>query len=315
MSTRLPFLIGDQGRYEVSQLVAQGGSANIYLAFDTVDRAWRAVKMLRPEVRMRTDTRKRLKAEAETLSRLDHPNILRVFDWAIWGEDAWIVMEYAARRSVGHHVDVTGAMPVGAALEVTRQVCLGLEHAHAAGVIHRDVKPHNVLIDDRGVCVVADFGIAAIEDGLDDRITTTGSTLGTLGYMAPEQLDSAKTVDERADVYSVGATLFHMLVAREPTDLFFTGPNHPGLVAASPGVRELVLRSTRRKAPDRYPSVAALREAVEVLQRDHPRPDALAYPLLAPSPGALGRASSSRAPAAFDLSADVTIVPITVQDE
>lgn len=312
---RLPFLLGDQGRYEVSQLVATGGTSNIFLAFDTVDRAWRAVKMLRPEVKMRTDTRKRLKAEAETLARLDHPHVLRVFDWAIWGEDAWLVMEYAARRSVGHHVDRHGPMPVGAAVEIARQVCRGIEHAHAAGVIHRDIKPHNVLIDDRGVCVVADFGIAAIEEAVDDRITTTGSTLGTLGYMAPEQLDSAKTVDERADVYSIGATLFHMLVAREPTDLFFTGPNHPGLVAAPAGVRDLVLRATRRKAADRFPSALALREALEALQVEHPVPDALAYPLLAPSPGALGRAPSSRAPAVFDLGADVTVVPVTHQDD
>ena len=112
---KTPFFLGDDDRYEVTQLVAEGGTARIYIAFDTVDRAWRAIKLLRPEYRMRTDTRKRLKAEAEALSRLQHPHILKVFDWQIWGEDAWIAMELAERHSAGQWVDHHGAMPVAAA--------------------------------------------------------------------------------------------------------------------------------------------------------------------------------------------------------
>ncbi len=312
----LPFNLGDNNRYEVTQLVAEGGSARIYMAFDTLDRAWRAVKILRPEYRMRTDSRKRMRAEAEALSRLRHPNILQVFEWVIWGEDAWIVMEFAQRASVGQWVESQGAMPTAAALEVARQVCVGVEFAHASGVIHRDIKPHNVLVDARGVCIVADFGIAAILDSTDPRLTTTGSTLGTLGYMAPEQFDSAKTVDERADVYSIGATLFHLLVAREPTDLFFTAGRSAELQACPPDVRQLVLDASRRKRADRFGSVAEMREAIEAVQEDFPASQAVECPLLAPPappppPAHFGATVSPAGPPTFDLEAAVTVEPKT----
>lgn len=310
---KTPFFLGKGERYEVTRLVAEGGTAQIYMAFDRSDRAWRAIKILRAEYRGRTDTRKRMQAEAEALGRLDHPNILRVFEWSIWGTDAWIAMEYASRGSAGHWCDAKGPMPIGGALELIRQVCVGVEYAHSEGIVHRDLKPHNVLVNPRGQGVVADFGIAAMTDEERTRITKTGATLGTMGYMAPEQFDSAKTVDGRADVYSLAATLFHLLLATEPSDLFFTATRHPGLAEVPEPVKQIVIRGSRRRRSDRYPSVSDFRQAVESLQDEWPLPDPDEFPLLhAPAPPPLPEGfgpTLKSGPPTFDLESVSTVAP------
>ena len=117
----LPFMLSN-GRYHVSSLLAQGGTARIYIAYDNHDRAWRAIKVLRPEYARRTDIRKRLAAEAEALRRLQHPHILRVFE-SVVGDDAYFVMEYAEQGSIGDWVADHGALPQPAALQVIHQVC------------------------------------------------------------------------------------------------------------------------------------------------------------------------------------------------
>lgn len=272
----VPFTLGS-GRYHVVKQIGEGGTSRIYLGLDTRTEAWRAVKVLRPELSAHGDVRERLTAEARTLGMLRHPHLLRVF--AAGGDNGliWFVMEYAERGSVDALVEQEGPLSARAAVEVLLQVCKALQHAHAYAVIHRDVTPRNILVDGQGVVKVGDFGVARI---LENRITKTGHPLGTLNYSAPEQLDSAKHVDARADVYAVGACLFRLLTGQLPQDAFLLRSDDPRLAPVPEPLRDVVLTATRYRPEHRYGSMqalaAALRRARAAL------PGAPPHPLLTP---------------------------------
>jgi hypothetical protein len=202
------------GRYQLADKLGSGGMATVYKAWDDRLRVWRAAKVLAgasPQVRARFER------EARAMARLHHPGVLAVHDV---GEDElgpWLVMDLAAGGSLADVVARHGPLPPRRAVAMVRDVLAALQAAHDAGIIHRDVKPQNVLLDASGRPLLADFGIARLDDA---SLTATRASMGTLAYMAPEQRTSAARVDGRADVYAAAGTLVALLTGREPADLF-----------------------------------------------------------------------------------------------
>jgi serine/threonine-protein kinase len=154
-----------------------------------------------------------------------------------------------------------GAMPARMACEVMDPVLAGLTAAHDAGVVHRDIKPHNILVTRRGVPKVTDFGIAHVTE-TDRSLTKTGVVMGTWGYMAPEQRTSARKVDARSDVYAVGASMYTMVTNREPVDLFAADMDEELLEGVDPHIAQVIIRSTRYKPEERYQSAEDMREGL-----------------------------------------------------
>ena len=303
---KLPFRVAD-GRYHVTALVAEGGTARVFVAYDNHNRAWRALKMLLPEYAQRPDLRRRLITEATAMKRLDHPHITKVFEAFEDDENAYLIMEYAERGSVGDWIQEHGPLPAAAAVEIMLQLCRAVTHAHDSGIVHRDIKPHNVLVDGRGLCTVADFGIAQVT--WEERQTRTGAALGTLGYIAPEQLDSAKHVDGRADVYSIGATLYMFLVGTSPRDLFMFGRSAEVFSPIPEPLLELIVGATRHFRGDRIQTVARLQEMFTEAQGELAPLDAhfalLAAPKAPPVPkGLSGTVAPSRLSSAFSVRRD-----------
>jgi serine/threonine protein kinase len=283
-----PRLLG--GRYELIEKIAEGGNALVYRAWDRETSEWRAIKMLMPEFAKRSTLVQRFEREGDTMKRLlDHPNICRVFDTGTEGDRVWLAMEYAEGGSVINWVERYGPMPPQMATRVAVALCKGIAYAHGEGVIHRDVKPHNLLVDRDGQCKVTDFGIAQILERT--RVTMTGTVMGTIGYIAPEQHESAKHADQRADVYSIAATIYTLVHGEAATHLFMAEDrDFDGI----PDPLALIIRKGaqyRREA--RYRSVAEMQQAFEetldLLAPDPPSTPPLVEPglgLPAPSRGA-----------------------------
>ena len=203
------------GRYEVTHLIARGGMAQVYRALDTRLGRHVALKVLFPELSVDRTFVERFRREAQAAANLSHPNIVAVYDW---GEDEgtyFIVMELdrPARRSPPRCAREK-TLPATRAATIAAQVATALAYAHRHGVVHRDIKPGNVLLTDDGQVKVTDFGIAqavSTEEGL----TMAGSVMGTAAYFSPEQAEGA-VVDGRSDLYSLGVVLFEMLAGRPP---------------------------------------------------------------------------------------------------
>ncbi len=262
--------IGD-GRFVITERVGEGGMSGVYRAYDTHMRTWRAVKVLLPKFAKKRKIRARFEAEAHTLARLEHPNLVRVYDVGDASTLPYLVMELVSGGTLVHWTHLNGAMPPHMAVSCVIQVCRGVVAVHQGGVVHRDIKPHNVLIATDGTCKLTDFGIA---QGTGDNLTKTGSAMGTLGYMCPEQRSDAKSVDARADVFGLGATLWHLLKAEIPSDIFMCEDN-PSMLNDVPGpVRAMLTRAVAYNREDRHPDVEALLadliEALSALELDPP---------------------------------------------
>ncbi|MEZ4241628.1 MAG: serine/threonine-protein kinase [Myxococcota bacterium] len=272
------------GRYTLVSKIAEGGMAGVYRAWDHKMRVWRALKVLLPEFTQRDILRARFEGEAKTMARLDHPHVIRVYDVGTREALPYMVMELAEGGTVNGWVDLHGPMPARLAVDIVVQVADGLAAAHALEVVHRDVKPHNVLIAADGACKITDFGIA--HGAVDSERTRTGATMGTIGYMAPEQRNDARTVDARADIYSLGATLYKMVVGKVVPDLFLA-EHEPSLLEPVPELlREVVLRACfhdrGRRYPDAHTLIRALQEIRSLLPADPPDTPPLPLPAAAP---------------------------------
>src|SRR5688500_16896696 len=166
------------GRYAIVAKIAEGGMAGVYRGWDFKLKVWRAIKILLPEYAGRASLRTRFETEASTMARLDHPNVIRVYDVGTAEALPYMVMELAEGGTVNGWIDLHGRMPAALACDVTIQAAAGLGAAHRIGVVHRDVKPHNLLVTAEGVVKVTDFGIARVL--FADGLTRTGSTMGTI---------------------------------------------------------------------------------------------------------------------------------------
>jgi len=192
------------GRYQVGELLGRGGMAEVRAAHDErLDREV-AVKILRPELAADEAVHQRFEAEARTAARLSHPNVVNVFDAGTDGDRVYMVMERLPGTTLENEMKA-GPMAVARVVDIGRQVASGLAAAHLAGIVHRDIKPGNVLTVPDGTVKVADFGIATVMGSAS--VTATGLVVGTPAYLAPERATGASAT-VRSDVYSVGAVLY-----------------------------------------------------------------------------------------------------------
>jgi eukaryotic-like serine/threonine-protein kinase len=268
-------MIGEliDGRYEIEDLVGTGGMSSVYRARDTVLEREVALKILHDHFSGDPDYVERFRREARAIARLNHPNIVTVIDRGEFGGRQFIVFEHVPGHNLKDVVRRHGPLPVPEALALTQQIARGLAFAHDHGVVHRDVKPQNVLLDENGTVKVTDFGIARSIDPRDE-LTQTGTMLGTSDYIAPEQA-SGRRVDARSDQYSLGVLLYELLTGEPPYsgDTFMAvAMKHvrdpvPSVRKRRPDVssrvEEILVRAMAKRPEDRFPTTEAMTAALE----------------------------------------------------
>ncbi|MBI4612763.1 MAG: serine/threonine protein kinase [Planctomycetes bacterium] len=210
---RGPFEIVDD--YRIVQRLAQGGMGEVYLAVETSNARPVAVKMLRGALASDVRSVERFCREAKILLCLSHPNIVRCLGSGVYERAPYLVMEYVAGKTIRRHLDRKGRLDLPLAVQVAYQLTKALDHAHAHEIIHRDVKPENVLLDRQGTVRLLDLGLAK-SLGASGVLTGSHVLMGTLYYIPPEQIADAGHVDHRADIYSLGATLYEMATGVRP---------------------------------------------------------------------------------------------------
>jgi serine/threonine protein kinase len=281
------------GRYRILHVLGTGGMATVYRAHDNRLDVERAIKVLMPAVAAKRKLRARFDNEARTMARLHHPNIVMVHDVAQDGDRAYMVMELLEGGSVMGWLERNGPMPLRMACDVMRPMLAALAVAHGKGVIHRDIKPHNILISADGVPKVTDFGIAQIRDDRGQQLTGTGTVMGTWAYMAPEQKLSAKKVDERSDVYAAAAMLYALVTNEEPFDLFSSEIQDELARRLPAEIAPIIKKGTRYRPEDRYQTATEMLAAITDVLPSLPPIPAGTKPLggnLLPDPASVPRA-------------------------
>jgi len=245
------------GRYHVDRVLGRGGMATVYLAENRETGVSVAIKVLRPELASILGPT-RFHREIEILTRLRHPNILPILDSDDRGPFLYFVMPYVAGDSLEALVQREGPLPVDRVLEIARDLAAAIDYAHGEGILHRDIKPGNVLLEKQRA-LVCDFGIArAIETASEEPISSSGLVIGTPAYMSPEQAISGQ-LDRRSDIYALGCVLYEMLAGEPP----FTGASYQAIIARQLGDKPRSLRVVR---PDLPPAVELA--VLSALQKD-----------------------------------------------
>ena len=263
-----PRVLGN--RYEITKAIARGGMARVYLARDrSLDRPV-AVKELVPEFAADESFVERFRREAQAAANLTHPNIVGVYDWGTQDNTYFIIMEYVDGPVLSKVLRDEGPLHPRRAAELASEVAAALGFAHSRGVVHRDVKPGNVILTSSGQAKVTDFGIARAMSAPEENLTQAGSVMGTATYFSPEQAQGLP-VDQRSDLYSLGVVLFEMVTGRTP----FTGetplaiaykhvqdqpPAPSTLVSGLPaGLEAVIMKLLRKRPEDRYANAEDLR--------------------------------------------------------
>ena len=264
-------------RYEIKGLIAQGGMGDLYLARDPNTDRLVALKLLNATLDS-SDIRGRFEREARALASLNHPNVVHIYDYGDFQGAPFIVMEYVRGETLAEKIKRHAPMPVSEKLRLMVELCAGLTHAHQAGIIHRDVKPANLLVDQDEHLKILDFGIARVGGSNLTRLGTLGTLMnmqiGTPGYMSPEQIEGGE-IDHRTDVFAAGAVCYELLSNREA----FSGGNtaeienqvitgQPAPLASlipglDPELDAIIARALAKHRDQRYPSAAMLGEAIE----------------------------------------------------
>jgi serine/threonine protein kinase len=239
-------------RYQLVRELGQGGMATVYLAQDVKHGREVALKVLRPELAAILG-RERFLAEIRLTAKLDHPHILTLIDSGETGGYLWYVLPYIRGESLRQKLNRERQLSLTDALAIATDVAAALDYAHARGVIHRDVKPENILIHE-GEAMLTDFGIAlAVREAGGERLTETGLSVGTPQYMSPEQATADRHLDGRSDIYSLGAVLYEMLAGEPP----FSGTSAQAVIAKLMTERPTRLRTVRDTVPEGVDTAAA----------------------------------------------------------
>ena len=276
---------------EILALLGQGGMGMVYKARQPqLDRIV-ALKVMRADLSRDPAFAERFAREARALAKLNHPNIVSVFDFGQSGGHCWILMEFVDGTNLRELLRTKTLAP-REALGIVPKVCDALQYAHDEGIVHRDIKPENILLDKKGRVKIADFGLAKLvgKDASEFSLTATGMTLGTPRYMAPEQFDKPQEVDHRADIYSLGVVLYEMLTGEVPMGRF-------SLPSATIGVDvrldEIVLRTLEKEPSRRYQHVSEVKSQVEGVA-SKPVAAASSSPLGSPVPKTERQAEDTR---------------------
>jgi serine/threonine-protein kinase len=273
------------GRYRVERTLGHGGMASVYLARDSeLDRPV-ALKILALQSADNSEFRRRFLREAQLAARLSHTNVVQVYDAGEENGSPFIVMEFVPGATLADVLAQRGPLGVAEATHITRQAAIGLQHAHDAGLVHRDVKPQNLLVREDGVVKIADFGIARAAEL--SRVTRLGTVLGTAAYLSPEQARGDE-VTASADIYSLGAVLYEELTGRPPFEFSslaeLAEQQRDGIVTPvrdlEPSVpveiEALVMRCLAREAGFRPGSAAEVARALEPEVARHTVPTVVA---------------------------------------
>lgn len=265
-------------RYRIGERIGGGGMALVYRAEDMQLGREVAVKVLRSQFGSDEDFVRRFRREAQNAASLSHPNVVQIYDVGREDDQHYIVMELVEGKTLKALIQEQGPLPVAQAARIAGEILRALDHAHAQRIVHRDIKPHNILISKDGRVKVTDFGIARATT--TDTVTHTGSIMGSAHYFSPEQANGQVTGD-RSDIYSVGIVLYEMVTGTVP----FQGES-PITVAlkhirerpVSPAqlnpevpveLEQIILRALEKEPDDRYPSAAAMGEALVKFVQDH----------------------------------------------
>jgi predicted Ser/Thr protein kinase len=292
---------------EILELIGQGGMGVVYKVRQrSLDRI-AAMKVLSLEASADPAFEERFARESRTLAQLDHPNIVTVFDCGRVGSLFYLVMEYVDGVNLREALR-DGALGPADSLEVIRQLCDALQYAHDQGVVHRDIKPDNILLDGRGRVQIADFGLAKLlgRTPIDISLTATHQILGTYRYMAPEQIERPLSVDHRADIYSLGVVLYELLTGELPIGRFAL-PSERGTIDA--GLDRVVLRALERDPARRYQHASEMKTDVTSVSSDEakPGPAAAAPPVFTlPFWAPTSLFATGLSPAVVDLVSDAT---------
>lgn len=270
------------GRYQLVSALARGGMATVWVGQDQLLDRRVAIKTLHPELSGDAGLRTRFRHEAVAAARLSDPGIVATYDTGDDDGVGYIVMEFVDGPNLRHVLDERGPLPIGEAAGIGREVASALDHAHRQGVIHRDVKPANVLVPPGGRVKVTDFGIAKAGGS---ELTRTGTVVGTARYLAPEQL-RGEPVDPRTDIYALGLVLYEMLTGELPfhgdTEMAISlarlsvspAPVSIGRPDTPPGLARLVMACLALEPADRPPNAQVVADALT----GRPRPEPAAAP-------------------------------------
>ena len=265
-------------RYEIIKKIGDGGMAFVYKAKDILLNRIVAVKVLRPEFVDDDEFLGKFKREAEAVASLSHPNIVNVYDVGEEGKVHYIVMEYVDGQNLKEIIKNEGTLDEYTALDITKQIAMALSEAHKKGVIHRDIKPHNILISNEGrVVKVADFGIAKAVS--NSTMTNIGSIIGSVHYFSPEQA-KGKFISNNADLYSLGIVLYEMIIGKVPfrgdspisialqhinDEIEFTSEEQVNIPQS---VRTIIKKLTEKSSVERYQSAEEVIEDIEYIEKN-----------------------------------------------
>lgn len=286
--------------YRIVRLLSRGGMGSVYLAQQTALGRTVALKVLRPDPQTDPDFRSRFQREARVAATIEHPAVVRVHDAGEIDGVFYLAMAYLPGGDLAGRIQRDGPLPEAEALVLAGRIAEALGVLHAAGIIHRDVKPENMLLDAQGRPVLADLGSARQSDG-GDRLTQTGAALGTPAYMAPEQAAGRSELDARADIYALGASLHTFVIGRPPyaeATAWATVAAHlhrqiPDPRLAAPGLSDaasaIIVHCLQKNPSDRYQTAAALREDLSAAASGQPLRHAKPLPSRSPAPAAAAR--------------------------
>lgn len=265
------------GRYEIRDVVGVGGMAVVYKAYDNIDDRIVAVKILKDEYLTNEEFRRRFKNESKAIAVLSHKNIVKVFDVSFGDRLQYIVMEYIEGITLKEYIEQRGVIEWNEALFFSIQILRALQHAHDKGIVHRDVKPQNIMLLQDGTIKVTDFGIARFSHS--ETRTMTEKAIGSVHYISPEQAKGELT-DEKADLYSVGVVLYEMLTGKLPFDAdsavsvaLMQVNNEPALPrTVNPsiplGFEQITMKAMQKNTRERYQSASEVLMDLEELKRN-----------------------------------------------